>query len=188
MAEKDYIDPQQLLTYSFKLGIKIFESGYKPNYIIGIWRGGAPVGIAVQELLDYLGVTTDHISIRTSSYSGITQRSHVRVHGLEYIIKNINSEDSLLIVDDVFDTGFSIEQVITELKIKCRKNTPEIKVATIFFKPKKNQTTRIPDFYLFETDKWVVFPHELNGLTISEIQNEKRGIHSIKEKLLKLKK
>jgi hypoxanthine phosphoribosyltransferase len=46
----------------------------RPSFIVGVWRGGTPVGIAVQEILDYLGVQTDHISIRTSAYYGINKR------------------------------------------------------------------------------------------------------------------
>ena len=131
MVEKEFISAQQLLEDSFRLGIKIFESGFRPDYIIGIWRGGTPVGIAVQELLDYFGVKTNHIAIRTSSYEGIEKRKkEIRVHGLDYVSDNINSEDSLLIVDDVFDTGLSIEAVLHSLKERARKNTPgDIRIA-----------------------------------------------------------
>ena len=38
---KRYIQAQQLLEDSFKLAWQIFESGYRPNYIVGVWRGGA---------------------------------------------------------------------------------------------------------------------------------------------------
>ena len=131
MTTKRFITAQQLLDDSFRLGQLIFQSGYRPNYIVGVWRGGAPVGIAVQELLDYLGVETDHIAIRTSSYSGIESRNrHVRVHGLGYIVSQVNAEDSLLLVDDVFDTGLSLAQVVHDLRTECRKNMPEIKCMT----------------------------------------------------------
>ena len=53
--EKQYINAQQLLDDSFALGLQILESGYVPHFIIGVWRGGTPVGITVQELLDYFG-------------------------------------------------------------------------------------------------------------------------------------
>jgi hypothetical protein len=73
--EKRYIQAQQLLEDSFGLAWEVFESGYRPNYIVGVWRGGAPIGIAVQEFLDVLGIESDHIAIRTSSYTGIGERS-----------------------------------------------------------------------------------------------------------------
>ena len=64
--KKLFIDSNKLLEDSFQLAWNIYKSGFKPDYIVGVWRGGAPVGIAVQELLDFLGVSSDHIAIRTS--------------------------------------------------------------------------------------------------------------------------
>jgi hypoxanthine phosphoribosyltransferase len=169
--EKKFISAQELLEDSVRLGIKILNSSFKPHFIVGIWRGGTPVGISVQEFLDYFGIETDHIAIRTSYYTGIDQKGEqIRVHGLGYIIKNGNAEDTLLIVDDVYDSGMSVKAVIDSLKEKMRKNTPhDIRIATIYYKPTKNNTDRTPDYYLYETDKWLVFPHELNGLTTGEI-------------------
>ncbi len=171
MLEKIYINAQQLLDDSYRMAADILESGFRPNFIIGIWRGGTPVGIAVQELLDYVGVETDHIAIRTSSYTGIaTQSDEVQVHGLGYIVRNINREDSLLIVDDVFDSGRSIDAVIRNLEERTRRNMPnEVRVATPWFKPGNNRTRRVPDYFVHETDKWLVFPHELKGLSMDEI-------------------
>lgn len=172
--EKYFIQSQQLLKDSFELAWKVYESGYRPNYIVGVWRGGAPIGIAVQEFLDVLDVRSDHIAIRTSYYSGIAERKKsVQVYGLNYIIKKLESEDSLLIVDDVHDTGASIDQIINDIKKACKKNTPEIRVATPYFKPSNNQTNRTPDFFLHETEQWLVFPHELEGLTVDEISKNK---------------
>ena len=182
--DKLFIKSEDLLSDAFKLAWKVFESGYKPNYIVGVWRGGAPIGIAVQELLSVLGLKSDHIAIRTSYYKGIDQtEGEVSVYGLNYVIKNVHSEDSLLIVDDVHDTGLSIQQIINDLKTACKKNTPEIKVATPFFKPTKNKTDRKPDFYLHETDEWLVFPHELDGLTIDEIKENKPAVKDLIDKI-----
>ena len=52
--EKLFIKSNQLLKDSFKLALNVYESGFRPNYIVGVWRGGAPIGIAVQELLDII--------------------------------------------------------------------------------------------------------------------------------------
>ena len=68
--DKYYITAQELLEDSFRLAHQVFESGYRPEFIIGIWRGGAPIGIAVQEYFEYKAVSTDHIAVRTSSYTG----------------------------------------------------------------------------------------------------------------------
>ena len=185
--KKTFIQADQLLEDSFKLAWNVYESGFRPNYIVGVWRGGAPIGIAVQEFLEVLGVPSDHIAIRTSHYSGIDQQhANVKVYGLNYVIRQLESEDSLLIVDDVHDTGLSIQQIINDLKTACKKNTPEIKVATPYFKPVKNKTDRKPDFFLHETDEWLVFPHELEGLTIEEIIKNKPALTDLIDKVKSL--
>ena len=45
--EKHYIKADELLEDSFKLAWNVFESGYRPNYIVGVWRGGAPLGLSL---------------------------------------------------------------------------------------------------------------------------------------------
>ena len=143
------------------------------------------MGVAVQELLDFFGITTDHISIRTSYYKGIEERdSQIRVHGLQYVIDNVDADEGLLIVDDVYDTGLSIQAVIENLQTRARRNTPrEIRIATAYFKPSNNRTDRVPDYFIHETDAWLVFPHELNGLTREEILKRKPGVKSVVDKL-----
>ena len=173
--EKIFINAQELLEDSFQLASNIYDSGFRPHFIVGIWRGGTPVGIAVQEYLEYKGVETDHIAIRTSSYLGIDQQSkEIRVHGLHYIIENVNADDSLLIVDDVFDSGRSIKAVLDDLSEKTRKNMPDtVKIACPWYKPGKNTTDIEPDYYIHETGEWLVFPHEINGLSPEEIKKGK---------------
>ena len=176
-----YVGAQDLLEDAFELGARVLESGFRPSFIVAIWRGGAPIGIAVQELLDYFGVESDHIAIRTSSYRGIDGRaSEVRVHGLNYLLKHIEQDDRLLIVDDVFDTGHTIEQVIGTLREKARRNTPhEIRVAVPYYKPARNRTGRVPDYYLHETGEWIKFPHSLEGLTEEEIARHRPALHEV---------
>jgi len=175
MSDKIFITANELLDDSYRLAHQIFDDGFRPHYIVGIWRGGTPVGIAVQELLEYRGVDTDHIAIRTSSYTGVWEQSDdIRVHGLHYIIENVNAEDSLLIVDDTFDSGRSVGAVIDAIKKLSRANTPKtIKVATIYYKPTKRTVDFEPDYYVHKTDKWLVFPHELQGLSEEEITAHK---------------
>lgn len=172
--KKTYISADQQQKASFDLAWDIVKSGFRPNYIVGVWRGGTPVGITVQEVLAYNGIETDHIAIRTSSYDGMERRKgSVMVHGLSYIVDKINAEDHLLIVDDVFDSGLSIDAIIEDLQQKARKNMPQVKVATLYYKPKFSKVARVPDFYRFETEDWLVFPHEILGLSDDEIRANK---------------
>ncbi len=167
---KTFISAESLLRDSLELGMQIVRSGFKPSFVVALWRGGAPIGITVQEVLEYHGVQCDHISIRTSAYSGIDQQKTVRVHALDYLVSRLTFEDRLLIIDDVFDSGRSLEAVLRELEQRCRRNLPEhIRIGTVYYKPTRNVSSLKPDFFVRSTDHWLVFPHELQGLTREEI-------------------
>ena len=180
-SEKVFIEADELLLDSYRLAAQVIKANFKPSFMIAIWRGGAPIGIAVQEFLQYRGIESDHIAIRTSSYHGIEdQASQVQVHGLNYLAKNVIYEDRLLIVDDVWDTGLTIEAVIKELSRRARLNTPkEIRIAVPYFKPERNKTNLTPDFYVHEVDSWLKFPHSLEGLTIEEVQSHRPDLYEI---------
>lgn len=180
--DKTVLSAQDLLEDSFRLGLQVLESGFRPTLIIAIWRGGTPVGMAVQEILSYAGLESDHIAIRTSSYTGVDQRGVVAVHGLNYIIKKICHDDRVLIIDDVFDTGNTIAAVIAELSRRARDNTPEdVRIAVPWYKPTRNETELVPDYYIHETAEWLVFPHELDALTPTELMQSRPEIAAIIE-------
>ena len=165
--QKTFISAQSLLQDSFELGLQVMRSGFRPSFLVGIWRGGAPIGITVQEVLEFHGVNCDHIAIRTSSYSGIDQQDRtVRVHAIDYLVSMLNADDGLLLIDDVFDSGRSLEAVIAELRRRCRRNLSEqIRIATVYYKPSRNRSSLRPDYYVLETDHWQVYPHEICGLS-----------------------
>ena len=188
--EKRFIEEEDLLLDSYRLGVKIFESGFRPTFIVAIWRGGSSVGIAVQECLQYFGVETDHISIRTSyrgmtSYKSMLENADaIRVHGTRYLLENLNADDGLLIVDDVYSSGLNVKALIHRLAHRTKRNMPQdVRVAVPWFKPAQNRTERLPDYYLHETDDWLVLPWELNGLTREEIYRDKSYLKPIFEGL-----
>ncbi len=189
MSEKIYIDAQQLLEDSFRLAANVYRSGFRPSFIVAVWRGGAPMGIAMQELLAFRGVESDHIAIRTSSYHDIdNQASTVQVYSLSYLVKKISASDRLLIVDDVYDTGRSIAAIIERLNQLLRRNVPhDIRVAVPYYKPGRNQTDRVPDYFLHETEQWLKFPHSLEGLTADEVRQFRPELHRILEQANKYK-
>ena len=185
MTEKFYIDAQGLLEDSFRLAANVYASGFRPTFIVAIWRGGTPIGVAVQEFLGFAGVKTDNISIRTSSYDGIDSSREVRVYGLSYLVKNLRHDDRLLIVDDVFDTGHTIEAILRELSTRLRRNMPaDIRVAVPYYKPGRNQTSLKPDYHLHETGVWLKYPHSLEGLSREEIAVNRPEIFEIIKNLL----
>lgn len=179
---KKFLDEEDLILDSFKLGVKIFESGFRPTFIVGLWRGGSSVAIYVQECLQTLGIDTNHISLRTSyrgqpSYQEMVASSNaeIRVHGTQYLLENLNANDSLLLVDDVFSTGKSIEAVKKRLRRHLKRNMPgQVKIAALWQRPSFQETPIAPDYILHKTEDWLVFPYELSGLTMDEIKTHKQ--------------
>ncbi|MFK8043572.1 phosphoribosyltransferase [Congregibacter sp.] len=184
--QKTFVEEESLLQDAYRLAVSVYDSGFRPDFIVGVWRGGSTVGIYVQECLQYLGVKTDHIAIRTSyrgmeSYlNNVENPEGIRVHGLQYLYETMNKNDNLLIVDDVFSSGQNIEAVIQRLESKSKRNMPDdVRIAVPYFKPTKNRTGRVPDYYLHETDDWLVLPYEITGLSDAEIATHKPWLAEI---------
>jgi len=187
--KKTFVAANDLLLDSFQLAVNIRDAGFHPNYLVGLWRGGSAVGIAVQEGLEHFGISTDHIAVRTSyagqtSYARMVDKADgIRVHGLQYLLENIRAEHSLLIVDDVYSTGSSVNAVIRQLARKARRNLPhDIRIATVWYRPTA-RTVRPPDYYIRETRDWLVLPYELSGLTIEELRRHKPEVAPVIDRL-----
>ena len=89
----------------------------------------------------------------------------------------------MLIVDDVYSTGSSVDALIEQLAAKTRRNQPhDIRVATVWYRPTE-RTIKPPDYYLHEIDDWLVLPHELTGLGVEEIKQHKPGLAPILDEL-----
>ena len=184
-----FIAADDLLTDSFQLAANIFEDGFRPDFLVGLWRGGSAEGIAVQEGLDYFGVPTDHIALRTS-YSGapryaqmVSKADSIRVHGMKYLHEKLCAHHSMLIVDDVYSTGSSVKAVIDQLAKKTRRNMPQdIRIATVWYRPTE-KTLQTPEYYVHKTDDWLVLPYELSGFTIDELRENRPEMAGLFDKL-----
>jgi len=176
--QKRFIAEQELLEDSYRLARLIYQSGFRPDFVVGVWRGGSTVGIYVQECLQYLGIETDHIAVRTS-YRGredyfeqLEQGSEMRAHGLQYLFENLNAEDALLIVDDVYGTGRNVRSIINRLRIKTKRNMAnDVRIAAPYYRGTHSGTA--PDYFLQQTDDWLVLPYELSGISRSEMAQHK---------------
>ncbi len=186
---KQMVAANDLLEDSFRLAATVAAAGFHPDFLVGLWRGGSAVGIAVQEGLEFLGIKTDHIAIRTSyrgapSYSEmISKAESIRVHGLQYLLENLCAHHSLLIVDDVYSTGSSVNAVIEQLTRKTRRNLPhDIRIATVWYRPGE-KTKRVPDYFVHETSDWLALPYELTGMSIDELRTNRPELGSIIDRL-----
>jgi hypoxanthine phosphoribosyltransferase len=176
--EKRYLDAAELLRDSWELARRVYASGWHPTHLAGLWRGGAPVAVAVQEWLAFHGVVADHCAIRTRSYTAIgEQAATVSVDGLESLVATLHPESRLLLVDDIFDSGRSLVAVVDALRERCGACLPhQIRTATVYYHPRHRMAPDGPTYHVHETECWLVFPHELLGLGRGEIARYKPAV------------
>ena len=189
--QKHFVDEATHLLDGYRLGTRIFASGFRPSFIVGLWRGGSTVGMVVQECLATLGVETDHIALRTS-YEGRLEyettaklKRQIRGHGKQYLLETMNRDDRLLIVDDVYSSGRHTQAVLDSLHKGLKRNMPEdVRIASIWLRPEQQEAEGVetegvkseppaPDYFLYSTDDWVVLPFEVQSLSREEIARHK---------------
>jgi len=176
MSKKIYISANAYLLDSFRLARRILDSGWLPDDLIVLWRGGAPVGMAIHEFLSYHGLRPRHRTLKCYSYTSIrTHREEVAFENADAVFSSVTPGSRVLVVDDVFDTGNTARAVLDRLA----PSGAETRLATVYWKPNRNQTSGKPDFYLHETDEWIVFPHELEGLTPAEVHRKDPALHAL---------
>ncbi|RLG50709.1 MAG: phosphoribosyltransferase [Thermoproteota archaeon] len=130
------------------LARKIRESGYNPEMIVGIARGG---WIPARILSDLLMVR-EVASMRVLAYRAVGEIQKAEV--LQPVSADVRKL-KVLLVDDVADTGESLREAVAHLK---SRGASEVKVATIYYKP---WSAVKPDYWVYETRKWVIFPWEI---------------------------
>lgn len=175
---KVFIGAGALLDVSFRLAIQIHDSGYRPDLILGVWRGGSPVAIAVHEYVVFRGHDCEHLPVRISAYRGIGEPAErVAIHGLSWLLPQLAGTRRLLVVDDVLDTGRSLAALLEALR--SVPGAREIRIACPWYKPAHSRTGLAPDYHLYETADWLVFPHELVGLSATEIRAGKGALGAL---------
>ena len=177
-SDKLFVSARTLLLNSVRLARKVWADGYLPDYLVAVWRGGTPPGIVMHEYFRLQRHEPYHTTIKTQSYRGLQRgTSKVEIKGLDHIVAVIKAEDRLLLVDDVFDSGHTMAAVLAKIHARAPSNRPECRIATVYSKPEHNETNLVPDYCVVEDNRWIVFPHELEGLTEDEIRAKGSRLH-----------
>ena len=154
---------------------KIRQSGFKPDVIVGITRGG---WVPARVLLDLLGIP-DLVTVRVEFYLGVAEakKEPVLTQGVSAVVTGKKA----LIVDDVADTGKSLQLAREHV---LQQGATEVRIATVYRKP---WSVIKPDYYEKETSCWVVFPWEIKEpiRKIVEKHGDKNAIDMETAKLVK---
>ena len=165
----------QIYGLLLNLANKVRKTGFKPDIIVGVSRGGWPPARVMSDLLENpkLANVTAEFYVGVAETKGkpvITQPVSVPVR-----------DEKVLVVDDVADTGESLRLVRTHLS---EQGASEVKIATIYYKP---WSVVIPDFYEKETRSWIVFPWERRETVrkvVEKYKRERKPVNEAKEKLV----
>jgi hypoxanthine phosphoribosyltransferase len=154
---------------------KIRQSGFKPDVIVSITRGGWVPARVLSDLLEIPNLAT----VRVEFYLGVaeTRNEPVLTQGVSAAV----TRKRALIVDDVADTGKSLQLA---RKHVLQQGATEVKIATVYRKP---WNVIKPDYYEAETSCWVVFPWEIKEpiRKIVEKHGDKNAIDMETAKLVK---
>ena len=170
LNDKHYLSANDFLHDAWRLAADVRKSGWKPDFLIALWRGGTPPGIAIHEFLKVSGWEVRHLPLKCSSYTGIGENAgEVRFTCAEPVFGMLRKGDKVLIVDDVFDTG----KTAAAVKERIEATGAEMRMACVYWKPEKNITTLKPDYFVKDVGlDWIVFPHEIEGLTPDEVRTK----------------
>ncbi len=176
-SEKTYLSADNFLRDAWRLAAAIKASGWKPDLLIALWRGGAFPGVAIHEYFKATGWNVEHLPLKSSCYTGIDTLASEVVFTLgDEVFSRLTPGQKVLVVDDVFDTGLTAQAV----KARIDATGAEMKLACVYWKAARNRTALTPDFYTRETgDDWIVFPHEMEGLTSDEIKQKDSVLHDL---------
>ena len=175
----NYIIPSwsDLDRLALKISQEIIQSGKKFDRIVTLAKGGWPMS---RSLVDYLEVS-EVASIGIKFYAGINKRfKHPHVY------QNIPvavADETVLLFDDVADTGESLQFAVDYLKAQ---GVGQITTATLFYKP---HSIYRPDFYGYETKDWIIFPYdavEAIRMLAPKWQKDGVGEDEVRERLKRL--
>lgn len=166
-TNKTYCSADAFLRDSWRLAASVRASGWKPDLLLALWRGGAFVGMSVHEYFKATGWEVRHLPLKCASYTAIGANDGEVVFTLgDEIFGMIRPGEKVLVVDDVFDTGKTAKAV----KARLDGVGAEMRLATVYWKPEKNTTELRPDYFTKDVgNDWIVFPHEIEGLSPEEI-------------------
>ena len=177
---REYVTPSwdQIYEMLVEMALKIKQSGFRPDLIVGVSRGGWAPGRILSDLL----ANSHTANIKIEFYVGIGKTSRKPIV-TQPISENI-SKKRILVVDDVADTG---ESLIVAMDHVREMGADGVKTATIYHKPHSKFK---PDYIAETTSHWIIFPWErleATKLLIHEAKVEGRSMDSVREILRKCK-
>ncbi|MFP4330464.1 MAG: phosphoribosyltransferase [Alkalispirochaetaceae bacterium] len=185
---KEFIPSTTVRNNAIKLAKRIHEDGFDPDVIYVSLRGGAYMGNVLSEYFKFIKRNQRPVfyaAVVARSYTDLHERDKVMVDGWTYSPEYLRSGDKILLVDDIFDSGKTINHLV---EIILQKGIPreDVRIAVHDYKVRgEDQRAQPiqPDYYCRkhviageEDDHWIHYlSHEIVGLTEKELDTEYGG-------------
>ncbi len=153
---------------------QICRSGFKPDVIVGVSRGGWLPARVLSDLLE----NSNLASVKAECYVGIGVARSQPI--LTQPVSTSVAGKKVLVVDEVADTGRSLKLVVNHIHAE---GASEVKVATLYCKP---QSKVKPDYHEKETSRWIVFPWELKETVRKIFEANKANAAGVQREISKL--
>ncbi|MDR2468199.1 MAG: phosphoribosyltransferase, partial [Spirochaetaceae bacterium] len=175
--KKEYLHYDTVRNNAINLAYRIYHEGFIPDVIYVLLRGGAYLGNLISEYFKIIrtgGRPVYYAAVVARSYTGIATHEQVRIDGWTYAPEHLRQGDKVLLVDDIFDSGRTLNHLA---HIILEKGIPrsDLKIAVHdykYFNDKSEQLPFQPDYWCRKFDLsindepiWIHYlSHELAGL------------------------
>jgi hypoxanthine phosphoribosyltransferase len=198
--KKEFLPYDTVRNNALKLAHRIYREGFIPDVIYVSLRGGAYLGNVISEYFKVVqrrARPVYYAAMVARSYMGIRESDEVKVEGWTYGPDALRTGDKVLLVDDIFDSGKTINHLVNMI---LEKGIPrkDLKVAVHDYKYIYNRAEQLPiqpDYWcrkhelsVKDEDVWIHYmSHELVGLTAGELEEHyyahdpelREALHSI---------
>lgn len=178
---KEFVSYDTIRNNAIKLAYRIYRDGFIPDVIYVSLRGGAYMGNVISEYFKFVRSERPvfYAAVVARSYTGFNQEETIRIDGWTYNPDFLRHGDRVLLVDDVFDSGRTINYLA---RVIMERGLPrdDIKIAVHDYKVREYIPQRLPitpDYWCRkievptrEDETWIHYmSHELEGLTEAEV-------------------
>ena len=165
----------QIYSSVLKLAEAVRNSGFEPDVIVGVSKGGWIPARIMADLLEKSKLA----NITAEFYVGVSETKHEPA--ITQPVSLPVKDKKVLVVDDVADTGESLKLVKTHLQ---KQGASEIKIVTVYRKP---WSVTVPDYCEKETCFWIVFPWEIKETVkkiVEKYVQQGKTVKDVAEKLI----
>ena len=180
---KEFVPYDTIRDNAIKLAYRIYKDGFIPDVIYVSLRGGAYMGNVISEYFKFVKGASRPVfyaAVVARSYHGFDQQEAIKIDGWTYSPDFLRHGDKVLLVDDVFDSGRTINYLT---KVIMDRGLPrdDIKIAVHDYKVREYIPQHLPiapDYWCRkievksrEDELWIHYmSHELEGLTEREVE------------------